>query len=243
MRYIVGNEYTSISVFTRLVGTYSILVTTALFFNRVDLTSLAFDSEAILNNGEWWRCFTNLCYFGNPYISGQLVRQLIVMSSFLRHLYFMENYFYVHRKTFFICTIFFFIICSNVFALFMNEVGFFGDCLRMSIMTAWSQFYYHDEISVIGGLDISRFKATKLPIVWLAFLSFIDYPITISPVSPLPHMIFGIVLGYLYSTLCFMFGMVPEDLTRRRKPIPYELIGPKEFFIYFIMSIVLGKMF
>ena len=113
---------------------------------------------------------------------------------------------------------------------------------------------FKDKFSVVAGLNLTRFNATKLPLVWLAFFSFIDFPLSIAPISPVPHMLFGIVVGYLYSfaafrfarikkiceNRCFRFGLVPQELTRRREPIIHELIHPGEMFVYIVISVLQG---
>ena len=131
----------------------------------------------------------------------------------------MENYFFFRRKFQFITMIVVFLGAANAFASFNAVAGFYGDVLRMAIITAWSQIYYqvfllhkkkrltgsYDKFCVVAGLNLTRFNATKLPLVWLAFFSFIDYPLSIAPISPVPHMLFGIVVGYLYAFAAFRY--------------------------------------
>jgi len=238
--YRVQNEYTSFPFLTRIAGTYSFLVTLGIIFGKVSPNSLTYDESAIAA-GEWWRYLTAHLFFGMHQARfGAIVRYIIVGINFLRYFYYMENYFFFRRKFEFITMIGIFLLAANAFASFNAVVGFYGDVLRMAIITAWSQIYYQDKFSVVAGLNLTRFNARKLPLVWLAFFSFIDYPLSIAPISPVPHMLFGIVVGYLYSLAAFRFGLVPEQLTRRREPIIHELIHPGEMFVYIVISVLQG---
>ena len=73
---------------------------------------------------------------------GAIVRYIIVGINFLRYFYYMENYFFFRRKFQFITMIGIFLLAANAFASFNAVVGFYGDVLRMAIITAWSQIYY-----------------------------------------------------------------------------------------------------
>ena len=73
---------------------------------------------------------------------GAIVRYIIVGMNFLRYFYYMENYFFFQRKFQFLTMIFLFFGAANAFASFNETAGFYGDVLRMAIITAWSQIYY-----------------------------------------------------------------------------------------------------
>ena len=104
--------------------------------------SLTYDEKAIAA-GEWWRYLTAHLFFGMHQARlGAIVRYIIVGMNFLRYFYYMENYFFFRRKFQFITMIVVFLGAANAFASLNAVAGFYGDVLRMAIITAWSQIYY-----------------------------------------------------------------------------------------------------
>ena len=53
------------------------------------------------------------------------------------------------------------------FAVHLEKAVFLGDALRVAVITVWADFYYLDSFTCVAGMDLARFRATSLPLVWI----------------------------------------------------------------------------
>ena len=53
------------------------------------------------------------------------------------------------------------------FAVKLDQAVFLGDALRVAVITVWADLYYLDTFTCVAGMDLSRFRATSFPLIWI----------------------------------------------------------------------------
>ena len=101
----------------------------------------------------------------------------------------------------FFTVIFVYYLATCLLAIILDKPLFLGDVLRVAILTMWSDIYYLDTFSCVGGMDLSRFRAKFLPIVWISVFAFLDYPISMTTHTSVHFQLFGFFLGKMYGVL------------------------------------------
>lgn len=136
-----------------------------------------------------------------------------------------------------------FYIATCLLALFIGTPVFLGDAFRVAVITTWADIYYLDSFTCVAGMDLSRFKATSLPFVWIGVFAWLDYPFSFSVHTSLHFQLFGLVLGKIYGFLANRNKWIPVEWQERRQGDLHEFILPVEMFIYLVFALLRGGSF
>ena len=60
-----------------------------------------------------------------------------------------------------------FVTLIVLFAVQLDQAVFLGDALRVAVITVWADLYYLDTFTCVAGMDLSRFRATSFPLIWI----------------------------------------------------------------------------
>merc|ERR1712048_347752 len=239
-RYRAEKEYVNLSFTTRMVATVTIIYSIALVFDFCSTSNAPFDLQKILD-GEVWRLFTSFMWYGlTAQMSGSPIRYIFAMIGFLKYFHELDAGYFQYRKSHFCCVLGCFYAATVALAIYIGKPLFLGDSLRMAVITVWAELYYLDNFSCLAGMDLSRFKASSLPYVWVAVFSFLDYPFSFSVHTALHFQLFGIFMGQIYVYLARRNGWIPSYWLERRQGDLHEFIPPAEMFIYLVLALLKG---
>lgn len=242
-RYRAEREYVNVPFFTRAVATITVLYNLALIFRLVDFSKAQFDAEKIAE-GEWWRVFTSFMWYGiTGHHAGSFIRYIFAMIGFVRYLGKLEGDFFYGRAGEFYKMMGIFVTLIVFFAVKLDQAVFLGDALRVAVITVWADLYYLDTFTCVAGMDLSRFRATSFPLIWIGLFTFLDYPISLTQMSNLHFQLFGFLIGKIYGALAWKLNWVPDYWKNRQWGELNELIPPGEMFCYLILALLRGGSF
>ena len=136
------------------------------------------------------------------------------------------------------------ILACLALGVYLEKPVFLGDAFRVAVLTIWSELYYLDNFTCIAGMDLSRFQARSLPLVWMSVFAFLDYPASMSiNTTSLHYQLFGYLIGKVYGYLAWKNDWISNDWKERRYGNLHEFIPPAEMFIYLVIALLRGGSF
>jgi len=234
--YRAEKEYGNMSTLTRFSITITIILTIMQLYGAS--YQLYFTPGAI-SEGKYWTLLTG---FYDPV--GSPVRYLFILIHFHRYLNELETDFFYDRTGALLKMLAFFAISSYSYCFAVDKAVLLGPIMRSALTVVYAHSRRNDLFRNLAGVELNYWKITRLPLVDIAFLAFLDFPQSLGPNSLIPSQLFGLFIGYAYVFITSKITKTdPTGYEEQRYADKLEYIYPAEFFIYLVIAIVNGGSF
>jgi Derlin-2/3 len=203
--------YYEIPFVSRMYITLAIAITTACYMEYVSPLTLYYNSDLILQKGQYWRIFTSFLFFGT------------FSLDFFFHLYFVTRYsrlleegYFRGRAADFLFMLFFgavLLLATTTYFDVFSRVKFLGHPLSFMMVYIWSRDPENAYIRM--NFFVLDFNAPILPWVMLGFSLLLG--------SPIETDLLGIIVGHCYYYLEHVYPRVAEI---RQWPIKKLIFTP-----------------
>eukprot|EP00758_Cryptobia_borreli_P000699 Tbor_TRINITY_DN1451_c0_g1::TRINITY_DN1451_c0_g1_i1::g.623::m.623/K13989/DERL2_3; Derlin-2/3 len=153
-----------IPICTRMYLCLCIGIAIATTYELIEPLDLYFSPRIVFEGGEWWRCFTCLCFIDQ--ISLNLMFQIHFIYTFFCKI---EEHFYYERLGQFLYYLFKLGVIVIAIGTYYGTGVFFSNSFVSAVLYTWSRRYPHEHIALFGLIPM---KAPYMPYFVIAFYYF-----------------------------------------------------------------------